>query len=143
MRRLIAGVLISLSLIGCAGTQVQHNTASGRPERQFAAAPEAVRAALITELVNRGYSITKESQSLVQGEKFTDNFGAVMAYSTGYDSRVMVRVTYTMIPMGAETRVVGDIATVSNPGSGFERVHPLPNSQSSADMQNALNNLKV
>ena len=143
MRTTIAWLLIAVCLSGCAGTQIQHNTASGRPERVFQAPPEAVRSALATELVNRGYRITKESQSLIEGEKYTDKLGAVIAYSTQYDSRVMVRVTYTMIPTAEGTRVVGDIAAVSNPGSGFERSHPLQNTQSAADMQNALNGLKV
>lgn len=143
MRRTIAWLLVAVCLTGCAGTQVQHNTASGRPERVFQAQPDTVRAALVTELVNRGYRITKESQSLVEGEKFTDKVGAIIAYSTQYDSKVAVRVTYTMIPGPAGTRVIGDIQAVSNPGSGFERVHPLQNTASSADMQKALDGLQI
>lgn len=135
-------MLLPLALTGCAAP-VKYNTASGRPERTFDASPDRVRAALVGHLVNRGYQITNESASRVVGQKRTDNAMAQVLLGTNYDRNVEVRATFTIIPEGPRTRVVGDLALVSNPGSAFERVTPMSNSQDSIPMQQALDSLSV
>jgi len=139
-RRAAIGALIGLG--GCA-SPVKYNTASGRPERSFAGPPDQVRAMLVSELVNRGYQITRETQSLVEGQKHSTNFAANVLLSTRYDPTVMVRASYTIIAVGDQTRVVGDLALVSNPGSAFERVTPMSNSEASLEMQAHLNRMAL
>jgi hypothetical protein len=133
----------TLALAGCS-SPIEHNTASGRPERLFANTnPDKVRAALVTELVNRKYRISQESQSIVVGEKFTDNIGANMAFGTGLSPQATVRSSFTIIASGNDVRVVGDLAIVQNAGTGFERLIPMTNSASSLDMQSALNGIVI
>jgi len=133
---------LTLSLAACA-QPVNYQTASGRPERLFNAPPERVRAALATELVNRGYQIIRESESVIEGQKTSDNVWANMLMGSQWDPTVKVRATYTIIPSGSGTRVVGDLAIVGNAGTAFERVTPMSNSKASLDMQNALNAMQV
>lgn len=106
---------------------MQHNTPSQKAERTFNAPPDRVQSALLTELVNRQYTITKQTANMLLG--------------TTYDPTVDVRATFTVIPVKHQTRVVGDLVLVSNGGSAFEKVTPINNSESSMDMQAALNRL--
>jgi predicted trehalose synthase len=130
-------VAAMLLLTACTAP-IQHNTASGRPERQFAAPPDVVRAALVTEMVNRGYTISQETQSMVVGQKLSDNVAANMLMGTGMRPQVTVRASFTMIATGGGTRVVGDIAVVQNEGTAFERAIPQTNARAAADMQAAM-----
>jgi hypothetical protein len=143
MKRRDVVVLCLGGILGGCAARVIHETASGRPERQFSSGPEAVRAALVGELVNRGYNITQESQSVVVGQKFSNNLAANLMLGSSAYPTVMVRSSFTLIPNQAGTRVVGDIAIVGNPGSAFERVTPMSNSQGSKEMQDALNAIVV
>jgi len=127
----------AILLAGCA-SPVVHNTASGKPERLFSSPPDQVRAALITELVNRHYSITQETQSLIVGEKVTKEVGVTLAYGTGFGPPT-VRSSFTMIPNPPGTRVVGDIVLIQNAGTGFQRIFPMDDSAGSNEMQAALN----
>jgi hypothetical protein len=127
-------------MMGCAA-QVQHNTPSQKAERTFNAPPERVQAALLTEMVNRQYTISKQTANVIEGTKPAAGFAANVLLGTTYDPTVDVRATFTVIPIGNQTRVVGDLALVSNGGSAFEKVTPINNSESSMEMQAALNRL--
>jgi hypothetical protein len=137
-----AFLISAMALSGCAAP-VKFDTASGRPERLFNAPPETVRAALVSELVNRQYTITQESQSLVVGEKLSDNVAANLLMGTGARPQVSVRASFTMINTGSGTRVVGDLGVVQNKGTPFENVIPMSNSQSATEMQSALDAISV
>lgn len=141
MKRIL--FLAVLLLLTACTAPIQHNTASGRPERQFNAPPDAVRAALVAELVNRGYSISQETQSLVVGQKLSDNVAANVLMGTGMRPQVTVRSSFTMIAVGGGTRVVGDIAIIQNEGTAFERAIPQTNAPASADMQAAMDAIQL
>lgn len=140
MRHFLAAFVIALS--ACAAP-VQHQTASGRPERQFSATPDTVRPVLINELVNRKYNITQESQSLIVAEKLSDNAAANLLLGTGHSPQLTVRVRFMMMATTSGTRVVGDIDLVQNRGTAFEKVIPQTHGASSVDMQTALDGLRV
>ncbi len=129
-------------LAGCAAP-AKLNTASGRPERTFNASADAVRATLVSHLVNRGYQVTKESQSLVIAEKRAESVMAQVLLGTAYDANVNARASFTIIPQGSTTRVVGDLALVSNPGSAFERVTVITNADELNRMQEAMNGITI
>lgn len=129
-------------LAACANHAQQ--TPSGRPERFFAGKqPDAVRAALVASLVNRGYSITRESQSLVSAQRETTSLAANVLLGSQYDPTVDARITYTLVSVNGGTRVVADLAFVTNAGSAFERVTDMRNSAASGEVQAILNAVEV
>lgn len=134
-------IALCFSLLGCA-TPVQHDTASGRVETVFRKSLEQTHAAVLNGLVNRHYSITRDSGNLIVADRPSTSVGTNMLFGTGFNPVVNARLTFTMIsPQPDETRVVVDMAMVQNPGSGFERLTPGNNSQDSTDIQNWLNSL--
>ena len=139
--RVWLGLAVALSLAGCNG--VKHETASGRPEVTIRSSAEPVKSAVTGFLVNAGYSITKSSDIQVVGERTPDNAMAAVLFGSQYDSTPKARITYTILPLGGTTRVIADMAIVTNPGSAFERVTPLNNVPESAGVQRSLIDVKA
>ena len=70
----VAVILLSLSLVSCAAP-VKHYTASGKPEVVIASTDlGAVKNTLISEMLNRGYSITKDSDFRIAFDRQVDNY---------------------------------------------------------------------
>ena len=137
-------VLLPLLLAACQ-QPVQHDTASGRPEVCIRkATPAQVSAELSSDLLNRGYSITQQTDNLVRADHPLKGFGAALLASA-YNSNEMpnARVTYNIVKTESCTRVVADIAEVVNPGTGFEHTELLNNSQDSLLVQQTLDNLSA
>jgi hypothetical protein len=129
-------------LTGCA-SPIVHDTPSKRPERQFANKPEDVKAALLSMLVSRNYQIHQESEGLVVALSWPDKSYANMFAPAPANPTVMIQSSFTLVPTNAGTRVIGDVAFVSKPGSGSDRVTPMPNSLLSRELQDLLNALVV
>ncbi|WP_147282493.1 hypothetical protein [Microvirga subterranea] len=141
MRMTIAGaVALGLVLSGC--QTVQHQTASGRPEITVARPAADVKSAWAGYLVNRGYTITKDTDLQVVGEIVPNNAMAHMFFGSRYDGVPKARLTATYLSIGGGTRMVVDPAIVTNPGSAFERVTPLNNHPDTAGIQQTMNDLK-
>lgn len=101
---------------------MQHHTPSGKVEATISgASPDDVKAALINEMLNRGYSITNDTSYMISFDRPVDNVFAAALLGSNYDSTPNARISYMLAKVGDATRVVADLAMITNPGSLFER----------------------
>jgi hypothetical protein len=136
--RMIRAFLAITAVIGLGACQtVQHQTASGRPEVEIGRPASEVKAAFAGLLLNKGYSITRDTDLQLIAEKTIDNPAAVLLLGTGMGPP-RARVTTTLLSAGGATRVVSDISMVQNAGTAFERVTPMTDSPAAGELQNAL-----
>ena len=139
----VAAVTILCFLVAACATPVKHHTASGRPEVTIATTNVgAVKGALISEMVNRGYSITRESDFLVAFDRPIDNVWAAALLGSRYDSTPNARVSYTIARIQDAIRVVADLAIITNPGSAFERQTNMNANEDSRKIQGLLDRVK-
>ncbi len=140
---LAASLLAAATLHGC-GTPVQHATASGNVEVTISApTADVVKAALVNEMVNRGYRITKDTPYEVVFDKPVENFAAQLLLGSRYDGVPNARISYMIAATPPTVRVVADMAIITNPGSSFERRTPLNNGQDSMQVQTILDSIKT
>jgi SPOR domain len=119
--RILAVLGLAACLAGC-GTPVRQNTASGRPEVTVHQVPaDRVKAAIVNEMIDMGYRITKDSQFEIAFDRPTDNPVAAVLFGSKYDAQPNARISYSIAQMGNDVRVVADMAIITNPGSGFEQ----------------------
>ena len=139
----VAAVMILCFLVAACATPVKHHTASGRPEVTIATTNVgAVKGALISEMVNRGYSITRESDFLVGFDRPIDNVWAAALLGSRYDSTPNARVSYTIARIQDAIRVVADLAIITNPGSAFERQTDMNANKDSRMIQGLMDRVK-
>lgn len=115
---------ICLSFIGLTACQTVKPpaTASGRPEVTIPGASAAqVKPLLLSKTIDKGYRIIKDDAYSLTFEKPTDNMAAAILLSTNAGGPPTQRVTFTIAELGGATRVVADMAFVSNAGMAFER----------------------
>ena len=136
MVRMTMVLLVCFSLAACA-SPVTHQTASGRPEVTIATTTvDAVKGALISAMVNGGYSITRDSDYLLAFDRPVDNVLAAALLGSEYDSTPNARISYTIAELRSRIRVVADLALVTNPGSAFERHTNMNTNQDSLKVRN-------
>jgi hypothetical protein len=97
---------------------------------------------MITNALNKGLSITKDTEYLLQFDRPTQNMGAAILLGSKYDSVPNERYVLTFAPAGDETRVVASAMFVTNPGSGFERITPVNAGEGVDQTQRDLDQLK-
>lgn len=122
MRILI--VAAALLLASCQ-TAKPPSTASGKPEVTIKGSASAVKAQLLSRAMDRRFSVTKDTEYLLQVEKPTDNLGAAVLLGSRYDSTPAERIVFTFAPIGDSVRVVAAMMFVTNPGSAFEQLTPI------------------
>ncbi len=129
-------------LAGCVEPTV-HDTPSGRPEVTLSTKNhDAVRSALINRMLNKGYSITRDTGHSIAFDRPVDNALGAVLFGSQYDATPNARIVYTLAALGNATRVVADIAIVTNPGSAFERQTNMNGNQDSLQVQAMLESLK-
>lgn len=126
-------------LAGC--QTVEHNTPSHRPEVVVQAKPAEAKAAIIGTLVNLGDSLVRDSDFQLVMEQQVDDAVANALLGSRYDPTVEYRMTFTFLPVGDGTRVIGEGALVTNGGTSFEKLTPVNNGRASVGMQNVLNDI--
>lgn len=133
---------LALCCTGCVAP-VSHTTASGKPEVTIQrTTADAVKSAIVNRMVNGGYRITKDTPYEVAFDRPVQNIAAQVLLGSKYDSQPNARVSYMIATIGADVRVVSDMAIITNPGSGFEQRTEMNNSQDSSDVQRLLNEIK-
>lgn len=118
-RMLIFG--IALVLGSCATTAPAPQTASGKAEVTIQAPAQVIKSALINEMINRGYRIVRDSEYELAFEHVITNVALVMLLGTSGGGAPTERVTYQIAALGPSTRVIADIAVISNSGTAFEK----------------------
>lgn len=142
-RRLFIIGSCALALAGCA-EPVTHATPSGRPEVTISGRSSAwAKDRLTNEMLNRGYTVTMDSGSTVAFDRASNNALANAFFGSGYDGVPNARITYSIVQIGGDTRIVADMAVITNPGSAFERRTPMNNNQDSTEIQELLNRIKA
>src|SRR3954469_20081103 len=115
-------VLALPTLAACQSTAAGPATASGRPEVTIPGkSPAAVRSALVNRMLDVGYRVSRDDASTLTVEKEASGAAAQLLLSTPAGGSPNVRITYTFADVGRATRVVADMAIVSNPGTGLEK----------------------
>jgi hypothetical protein len=133
-------------LTGCvtdAASSYAPATPSGKPEVVIHAPVAQVKSALISRAMNRGFSITRDTDYLLQLEKPSDNIAAQVLLGSRYDSTPSERYVFTFAPAGDEVRVVAATMFVTNPGSAFERLTPITTGAGVQQTQMALEEIKT
>lgn len=136
------GLLAGLMLASCQTVQPP-STASGKPETMIRAPVGKIKALLISEAMNNGLNVTKDTEYMLQLEKPTTNFGAAVLLGSRYDSTPNERYVVTFAPLGEETRVVVSSMFVTNPGSAFEQITPVNAGEGVNRTQQTLQNIKA
>ena len=140
-RRAVLFGLPALALAACV-TPVDHGTPSGRPEVMMATTDTTgIKSDLVNRMLNKGYGITRDSGFVIAFDRPVDNVLAAAMLGSQYDSVPNARIVYTIARTGNTTRVIADIAIITNPGSAFERPTPFNNSQDSLKVQAMLNEM--
>ena len=134
---MIKGILLFASALifaGCASTDL--GTASGRPEAFAEGVSRASTIMAFNEaMINRGYTIVAESASRVVYEKAADNFAAQLLFGSQYNTVPNLRVTMNYLQVSGGTRVIADLAVITNPGSGFAKPTSANQSADAARLQ--------
>lgn len=111
-------------------------TATGKAEVTITAPRRQVKDALVSAMVDRGYTVANDSAYSMTFEKDADATLTVLLGSQ-YDGRVVQRVRFTLVERKGSTRVVTDIHGVTNPGSPFEKISDLSTSSNLAHQAQA------
>ncbi len=135
--------LAVLMLTGCAEA-VAVNTPSGKAEVTVeGVSPDQVKPFLVNEMLNRKYTISHDAPYLIGFDRPTDNVLVSALVGTSYEATPNVRVSYTLVPVGHDTRVVADLAIIGNPGSAFERRHDINGGVDTPKYQIILDHIKM
>lgn len=122
----------ALALGGCAAP-IQHQTASGRPETLIHnTSADSVKSAIVNGMMSKGYRITRDTPYEIAFDKPVENIADQVLLGSKYDSQPSARVSYTLASVGADVRVIADMAIITNPGSAFERRTEMNNGQDRA-----------
>ena len=114
--------------------------AQDRPQALIDGAPDAIKSNIVGTMTGKGFSISRDTQFQLAFDKPADNILVMALLGSRYDIVPNERVTFTFAPNGAKTMVFADIAIITNPGSGFERVTPI-SGQEAQNVQGILTTL--
>ncbi|NJL06973.1 MAG: hypothetical protein HC900_00945 [Methylacidiphilales bacterium] len=142
MRAVLVALFLAFGVSACV-TTVNHNTASGRPEVTIKAPADAVKSVIVGVSMNLGYTMKSDSQFQVILERDPNNILANVLLGSQYDSRVVARMSVAFMQSNQTTRAVLDLNMVTNPGSAFERLTPMTNSQDAGKFQVVLNDIRA
>lgn len=137
--------LALLALGACQTTQSSTpSTASGLPEVTIAGVtPDRVKAELVNVMINRNFRVVKDTPLQLALDAPVTNILASVLLGSQYDSQPVERASFTLIQQGGATRVVADLAIITNPGSAFEMRTTINGGTESAAVQLALDDVRV
>ncbi|MHB0706013.1 hypothetical protein ACX4MT_09235 [Roseomonas mucosa] len=128
---------------GCAAP-VTHNTASGKPEVTVTTSDlPALKSYITNDMINRGYTIVRESESQLVFDRPVQNVLVGALVGSSFNSTPNTRLTYVFIKNQTSYRVVGDVALITNPGSGFEKRNDMNAAQDTVVIQQMLERMRA
>jgi hypothetical protein len=138
-------MLASVGAVGLAGcaAQVTHDTPSGKVEEVFAAGPDKVKPVLVGMMSNAGFNLVRDTNYQVAFDKPVQNVLVGAFLGSNYNAVPDMRVSFTLVPVSDNTRVIADISVVTNPGSAFEQLTPFNNGPDSGQLQTNLDSLAI
>lgn len=135
-------LLICLALAGCKTAQAPA-TASGKPEVTIRAPIATIKSIIISNAINAKFSVTKDTDYVLQFDKPSDNLGAALLLGSRYDGVPNERYLVTFAQLGDEVRVVASGMFVTNPGSSYERITPIESGAGIEATQRQLEQVKA
>lgn len=140
MKTLFA-VLLSAFLVACAAPPQPLATLSGRPEKVFTGlTKKQVTDAIVASALSRGSQVKSVSEySVVLARRADNSMAAQILFGSSYDSVPEARVTLNLVDVPGGVQVYGRGEMITNPGSAYERVTPLPGGD--ADIQKSLDDI--
>ena len=134
-------LLATALLCSCAAPMM--NTPSGRPETTIVAPRDQVKSALISDLVNKHYIIREDEGSVLMAEGDAGGWLDFWFTNTLTGERPRVRVRYTIIDEGQQTRVIAAIAMAYAPGfSGRQSEEEFTNPKLYSNLQQQLDSVR-
>ena len=131
-------------LVSACATPVAHHTPSGKPEVTiFSTDGELIKNLVISEMIDRGYSVSSEREYSIAFDRPVDNVFAAALLGSQYNSTPNARITYTVVrtPNG-HSRVVATLQVVTNPGSSHERYTDASGNRDSVEIQALLDRVR-
>lgn len=142
------GLLVLLSAIlwgaGC-GTAARPATASGQPETVIRAETAAIKAALLGDMVNHGYTVEQDTEfslTLVRALRGEENFAAGMTLGGTPSARART-TTYTLVRTAEGVRVIVSAAWRANLPGGQVRVEPFATGKFFTEFAAQMANIKA
>ena len=119
------------------------STASGNPEVQIeGVTKKQVADKVVDAVMSKGMVIRKTDEYSVVAGKPAEDMAARMFFGSRYDSTPEYRVSFNMVERAQAVRVFARTAIVTNPGSAFERVVDMTDSQKH-ELQKMLTDLQA
>lgn len=132
--------LVSAFLVACAAPPQPLATPTGRPEKTFTGlTKKQVTDAIVASALSRGSQVKSVSEYSVVLARRAENTAAQILFGSRYDSVPEARVTLNLVDVPGGVQVYGRGEMVTNPGSGYEKVTPLPGGD--AEIQKSLDDL--
>jgi hypothetical protein len=117
--------IASAFLILLAGCQAAPSGPMAPNNFAFNAGRQTTKEAIVSVYLGRGFQIIRDSDlQLVMDRPANDNFGAQLLFGSQWNSVPNARLSLTFLGDNP-TQVTAQLAIVTNPGSGFERVTDL------------------
>ena len=133
---------LAASLLAAACQTTAMNVQSRRPEVIIHNSNVyTLKNALAYAFTDAGFSIGGSNDFQLQLEKHVDSPLASVVYGSQYNTTPDMRLTFSFIQLGADTRVIGDMAIITNPHSAFEDRTELQDSGTLKSIQDTLNKL--
>lgn len=130
----------ALALAGCQTYNVPA-TPSGKIEMTYPSPAAPVKGQLVNFFINKGYSISSDSDFLVTFDKVAPPSFAAALLTCGICQPPRVRPSFTFVETNGETRVVGSATFLLNPGSFREQAVEQRNAAVDADLLTALQSI--
>lgn len=132
-------------LAGCATAPTPLATPSGNPEITVAASRSEVSSGILAVLADVGVAhetqVVQDTPSSFVVQWPNRDFWSNVFYASQYDLQSYVRFSVRIIEQEGKLRLLGSVAAVTNPNSGFEHVKPLNDQNSRTSAQTILDRL--
>lgn len=134
-------VLVTLLVLGCETTGPPHQTA---PSVDI---PKATRKTvldlLVSDLTSRGAQLRSVNEYVAVFDRPDESMTAMIFFGSRYNPTPNMRLTFTTVSHATGTRVFARAHMVTNPNSSHERLNDVTSGKVSADLQSALDRLKI
>ena len=119
LSRIILGLGLGLMLAGCASTHASAPT-TGAAQSLVPGAPDEVANALIQEMAQRQFLLTKRTNQYLAFDRPIDNAALWPQLHGSPDALPRARVIMTLTAVGPATRVAAEMMVIAEPGTPRE-----------------------
>jgi hypothetical protein len=147
MRSLFVVLALASCGLGACTAPTHLDTPSGHPEATISrTTPNKVKAALVHNMKDKGFQITKDKQFELAFDRPLDSKLAEALLGSKANGTPNLRITYSIAQVGDDVRVIADLAAITNPGSASEQSTDMNGAAKGApvhDVQSFLDDLRT